>query len=78
VIDEDGKNLLIYVNFSKTKQYQRSFHVIPIPANDDPALDLFRHVKNCCQCQDWTLPSILATVSEEGGLVICMALEEPP
>jgi hypothetical protein len=46
VIDEDGKNVLIYVNFSKTNQYQRSFHVIPIPANDDPALDLFRHVKN--------------------------------
>ena len=45
VIDEDSKQVLIYVNFSKTNQYQRSFHVIPIPANDDPALDLFRHLK---------------------------------
>ena len=44
-IDEAGKNVLIYVNFSKVNQYQKSFHVIPIPANDDPALDLFRHMK---------------------------------
>ena len=46
VIDEESKHVLIYVNFSKTNQYQRSFHVIPIPANDDPALDLFRHIKS--------------------------------
>ena len=45
VIDNESRNILIYVNFSKTNQYQRSFHVIPIPANDDPALDLFRHMK---------------------------------
>ena len=45
VLDEEGQNVLIYVNFSKTNQYQRSFHVIPIPANTDPALDLFRHIK---------------------------------
>jgi hypothetical protein len=45
VIDEEGQHVLIYVNFSKTNQYQKSFHVIPIPANDDPALDLFRHIK---------------------------------
>ena len=45
VIDEESRNVLIYVNFSKTNQYQKSFHVIPIPANEDPALDLFRHVK---------------------------------
>ena len=44
-IDEESQNVLIYVNFSKTNQYQKSFHVIPIPANDDPALDLFRHIK---------------------------------
>ena len=23
--------------------------------------------RDCCQCQDWTLPSILAIVSGEGG-----------
>ena len=45
IIDEAGRNVLIYVNFSKVNQYQKSFHVIPIPANDDPALDLYRHIK---------------------------------
>jgi hypothetical protein len=45
VIDDHGRNVLIYVNFSKVNQYQKSFHVIPIPANDDPALDLYRHIK---------------------------------
>ena len=45
IIDEAGHNVLIYVNFSKVNQYQKSFHVIPIPANDDPALDLYRHIK---------------------------------
>ena len=44
-IDEEGRNVLIYVNFSKVNQYQKSFQVIPIPANEDPALDLFRHIK---------------------------------
>ena len=45
VIDDVGKNVLIYVNFSKVNQFQKSFHVIPIPANADPALDLYRHIK---------------------------------
>ena len=45
VIDDIGKNVFIYVNFSKVNQYQKSFHVIPIPSNEDPALDLFRHIK---------------------------------
>ena len=45
VLDEVGKNVLIYVNFSKVNQYQKSYHVIPIPANSDPALDLYRHLK---------------------------------
>jgi hypothetical protein len=45
VIDEAGQNVLIYVNFSKVNQYQKIFHVIPIPANSDPALDLYRHIK---------------------------------
>ena len=44
-IDEEGRNVLIYVNFSKVNQYQKSFQVIPIPANDDPAMDLFSHIK---------------------------------
>ena len=45
-IDEDGENVLIFVNFSKTNQYKKNFHVIPIPKNDDPALDLFTHLKS--------------------------------
>ena len=45
MIDEANQTVLIYVNFSKVNQYQKSFHVIPIPANQDPALDLFRHLK---------------------------------
>ena len=45
-IDEEGQRVLVYVNFSKTNQYMKSFHVIPIPANSDPALDLFRHLKD--------------------------------
>ena len=44
-IDEAGQRVLIFVNFSKTNQFMKSYHVIPIPANDDPALDLFRHIK---------------------------------
>ena len=44
-IDEEENNVLIYVNFSRVNQYQKSFQVIPIPANDDPALDLYRHIK---------------------------------
>ena len=42
-IDETGKRVLVYVSFSKTNQFMKRFHVIPIPANQDPALDLFRH-----------------------------------
>ena len=45
MVDDAGKNILLYVNFSKVNKYQRSYHVIPVPANEDPALDLFRHIK---------------------------------
>ena len=44
-VDEAGKRVLVYVSFSKTNQFMKRYHVIPIPANDDPALDLFRHLK---------------------------------
>ena len=44
-IDEHGRRVLVYVNFSKTNQYMKEFHVIPIPENSDPALDLFRHLQ---------------------------------
>ena len=45
VIDDEDKNVLIFVNFSKTNQYMKNFHVIPIPKNEDPAMDLFTHLK---------------------------------
>ena len=45
VIDEDGQRILVFVNFSKTNQYSRRRRCIPIPCNEDPALDLFSHVK---------------------------------
>ena len=45
-IDEEGKYVLIFVNFSKTNQYKKNFHVIPIPKNEDPALDLFTHLSS--------------------------------
>ena len=45
-IDEEGRNVLIYINFSKTNNFKKNFHVIPIPKNEDPALDLFTHLKS--------------------------------
>ena len=44
-VDEAGRQVLIYVSFSKTNQFMKKSHVIPIPANSDPALDLYRHIK---------------------------------
>ena len=43
-MDEEEKRVLIFVNFSKTNQYQQKCHVIPIPKNEDPALDLYSHL----------------------------------
>ena len=45
VIDEEGQRILVFVNFSKTNQFSQRRRCIPIPRNDDPALDLYRHVK---------------------------------
>ena len=36
--------VLIYVDFSKTIQFSNREYVIPVPKNDDPALDLHRHL----------------------------------
>ena len=44
-IDEELQTVLVYVNFSKTNQYMLRSHVIPIPRNTDPALDLYSHIK---------------------------------
>ena len=45
VIDEEEEIVLVFVNFSKTNQYMKNSHVIPIPKNRDPALDLYTHLK---------------------------------
>ena len=45
IIDEENERVLIFVNFSKTNQYQRQCHVVPIPKNEDPSLDLFSHLR---------------------------------
>ena len=34
----------VYVGFSKTNQYRKNDRCIPIPQNEDPCLDLFRHI----------------------------------
>ena len=44
-LDETLHTVLVYVNFSKTNQYMHRSHVIPIPRNSDPALDLYSHLK---------------------------------
>ena len=44
ILDEEKKRVLIFVNFSKTNQYHHECHVVPIPKNDDPALDLYSHL----------------------------------
>ena len=45
-IDEALGQVLVYVNFSKTNQFMKRSHVIPIPRNSDPALDLFVHLRS--------------------------------
>ena len=51
-VDEAGQRVLVYVSFSKTNQFMKRYHVIPVPANDDPALDLFRHLKQLYSTTD--------------------------
>ena len=46
IIDDVNKRILIFVNFSKTKQYQRRSRVIPMPKNEDPSLDLYTHLRD--------------------------------
>jgi hypothetical protein len=45
VLDDEGQRVLVFVNFSKTNQFSCRQYCIPIPRNDDPALDLYRYVK---------------------------------
>ena len=43
-IDQSAQVIYIYVGFSKTNQYRKKDRCIPIPKNNDPCLDLFRHI----------------------------------
>ena len=43
-IDNEKKVVFIYCGFSKTNQYRKKDMCIPIPSNNDPCLDLYRHV----------------------------------
>ena len=45
VLDEEDQCVLVFVNFSKTNQYSHRQHCIPIPRNEDPALDLYSFVE---------------------------------
>ena len=51
-LDEQERKVYIYVGFSKTNQYRKRDRCIPVPANDDPALDLYRHIKNLLSTVD--------------------------
>ena len=44
-IDPSTKMVYVYVGFSKTNQYRKKDRCIPIPSNNDPCLDLYRHLE---------------------------------
>ena len=43
--NEEKKVVLVMVDFSKVNQFGNRNLVVPIPSNDDPALDLYRHLR---------------------------------
>ena len=43
-VDLENNVVLIYCNFSKTNQFGASDLVIPVPGNEDPMLDLVKHL----------------------------------
>ena len=43
-IDTEKRMVYVYCGFSKSNQFRKKDMMIPIPANDDPSLDLYRHV----------------------------------
>ena len=45
-IDLENNVVLIYCNFSKTNQFGSSDLIIPVPGNEDPMLDLVRHLSS--------------------------------
>ena len=51
-LDRRTRMVYIYVGFSKTNQYRKRDRCIPIPSNDDPALDLYRHMEQLLSSVD--------------------------
>ena len=43
-LDTQKQTVYVYCGFSKTNQYRKRDMCIPIPSNNDPCLDLFRHM----------------------------------
>ena len=43
-LDSEKKMVYIYCGFSKTNQYRKTEMFIPVPSNNDPCLDLYRHM----------------------------------
>ena len=43
-IDSERKMIFISCGFSKTNQFRKRDMMIPIPSNEDPCLDLYRHM----------------------------------
>ena len=43
-LDTQKRTVYVYCGFSKTNQYRKRDMCIPIPSNNDPCLDLFRHM----------------------------------
>ena len=44
--DHRRKTVLVFIGWSKTNQFGNRDLVVPIPANSDPALDLYRHLND--------------------------------
>ena len=45
-VDQSNNIVYIYCNFSKTNQFGSSDLIIPVPGNEDPKLNLVKHLSN--------------------------------
>ena len=68
-LDSQARVVYIYVGFSKTNQYRKRDRCIPVPANDDPALDLYRHMEQLMSAVD--VPKDAPAFSYGPGKFIC-------
>ena len=68
-LDRQARVVYIYVGFSKTNQYRKRDRCIPIPANEDPALDLYRHMEQLMSAVD--VPGTAPAFSYSQDKFIC-------